>query len=110
MKYMNLDKRRRFAYGYLALMATASICQLVWMFAIGRPPVLGLQAWVLAVFTLQALVPVIVISRETAAIKAGRPLPVPSPRVQRRLLGSAIAAFLLLVALGLMLTQLSPAR
>lgn len=104
---MKLDRRRRFAYGYLALMVLASIAEVVWRFGLGRPPVYDLLNW-LPLLTVFPIISVIAVARETAALKAGRPLS--SPRANVWLLVSALGAFVLLLALGLMLAHISRTR
>ena len=108
MKYLSLDKRRRFAYGFLAFMTLASIAELLWAYGFGRP-VFGFLPW-FPLLTVFPIISVIAVARETAALKAGRPLRVPSRRAQRWMLGGVIGLFLLFLALGLLLMQLSPAR
>ena len=107
MKYLSLDKRRRFAYGFLALMVLASIAELVWTHALGRPIVYVVLTW-LPVYAVFPLISVIAVARETAALKAGRPPREPSPRAVRLLLGIAIGLLALTLAIGLLLVQRSP--
>ena len=108
MKYLSLDRRRRLAYGFLTLMVVASIAELLWAYGLGRP-VFGFLTW-FPLLTVFPIISVIAVARETAALKASRRLSVPSRQAQRWLLGGALGLFVLSLALGLMLLQLSPAR
>ena len=105
---MSLPRRRRFAYGYLALMVLASIAYLAWVLAWARPPLLGVPIWLLPLLTVFPVITVVAVERESAAVEAGRPLAGPSPRARRWMLGSALLAFVFLLALGLMLVRSSP--
>lgn len=104
---MSLDKRRRFAYDFLALTVLASIAELVWTHALGRPIAYDVLTW-LPVYAVFPFISVIAVARETAALKAGRPLQEPSPRVMRWLLRIAIGLLALTLAIGLLLVQRSP--
>ncbi len=108
MKYLSLDRRRRFAYGFLALMILASIGELLWAYGFGRP-VFGFLPW-FPLLTVFPVISVVAVARETAALKAGQALAVQSRGAQRWLLGAALGLFVLALALGLLLLQLSPVR
>ena len=104
---MSLDKRRRFAYGFLALMVLASIAELIWTHVLRRPIVYDVLTW-LPVYTVFPLISVIAVARETAALKAGRPSHEPSSRAMRRLLIIGIGLVALMLAIGMLLMQQSP--
>jgi len=104
---MSLDKRRRFAYGFLALTVLASIAELVWTHALRRPIAYDVLTW-LPAYTVFPLISVIAVARETVALKAGQPPREPSHRVMRWLLRVAIGLLALTLAIGLLLVQRSP--
>jgi hypothetical protein len=107
---MSLDKRRRFAHGYLALMILVSLGYFAWVFGLGRPLILGLPTWQLALMTVFPIVTVISVARETTALRTGRPMAILSRRARLWLHGLASVSVLLSLAIGLMLTQITPAR
>ena len=104
---MSLDRRRRFAYGFLALSVLASIAELVWTHALRRPIAYDVLTW-LPLYTVFPLISVIAVARETAALKAGRPPRETSSRAMRRLLMVGIGLLALMLAIGLLLMQQSP--